>query len=240
VDLKLNENFTAFEQDDEPDVMAGICLFPTIMDISQSSKGIALLRFIRALGSTLPFVVSSLAHLLVLVLPFTLLDLLVSRVSGTSGRPKDVSVSWISSRVGVKQTLHMGADEMTEITTDKWDSEIWGAAEPSPTGVSRPKLFFYFGKKDHWVADRTRDDIMRARGRLYAEIDDWKPWMEIDKLDTPHGFCIDHSVPIADKCKEFIDRILEETMGGTGRNVLDLSSGKRLSSLESEKTSLSG
>jgi hypothetical protein len=84
----------------------------------------------------------------------------------------------------------MGNDEMTEITTDKWDSEVWGAAEPSPAGIPRPKLFFYFGKKDHWVADRTRDDIMRARGRLYAEIDDWKPWMEIDKLDTPHGFCI--------------------------------------------------
>jgi hypothetical protein len=93
----------------------------------------------------------------------------------------------------------MGRDEMQTITADKWDSEIWGAAEPSHSGIPRPKLFFYFGRKDHWVADRTRDDLIRLRsGRhenVVSELEQgeaqvWKPKMEIDGEGVPHGFCI--------------------------------------------------
>jgi hypothetical protein len=92
------------------------------------------------------------------------------------------SIKLISNR-------HMGCDEMRQITVDKWDTEVWGAVHPSPTKVPRPKLFFYFGENDHWVADHTRDDLMRCRGRGESS-DDWRPWMEIDKLEIPHGFCI--------------------------------------------------
>jgi hypothetical protein len=85
----------------------------------------------------------------------------------------------------------MGADEMRKINSDKWDDEIWGAAHPPKHGVSRSKLFFYFGKKDHWVADTTREDLMKLRGRSRGVKDDeWRPKMEIDDRDIPHGFCI--------------------------------------------------
>lgn len=87
----------------------------------------------------------------------------------------------------------MGKDEMLSISTDKWDSEIWGAAHPSATGTPRPKLFFYFGERDHWVADRTRADLMLARGRrgMHGGTDEeWKPRMEVDDMGVPHGFCI--------------------------------------------------
>lgn len=84
---------------------------------------------------------------------------------------------------------HMGRDEMERIGADAWDAEIWGAAHPSPTGVPRPKLFFYFGKNDHWVADHTRDDLIRLRGRQVDE-EQWKPHMEIDDDNIPHGFSI--------------------------------------------------
>jgi hypothetical protein len=30
---------------------------------------------------------------------------------------------------------------------------------------------------------------MRMRGRGQGD-DDWKPWMEIDRLETPHAFCM--------------------------------------------------
>jgi hypothetical protein len=83
----------------------------------------------------------------------------------------------------------MARDEMHEITVDKWDSEVWGAEYPSPTNVARAKLFFYFGENDYWVADHTRDTIMSLRGRGDA-MDEWRPWMEIDKMKTPHGFTI--------------------------------------------------
>jgi len=81
----------------------------------------------------------------------------------------------------------MGFDEMRQITTDKWDDDIWGAATPSKTGKERAKLFFYFGKNDHWVANHTRDDLFRLRGRVGGK-DEWKPVMEIDQTGIPHAF----------------------------------------------------
>ena len=87
----------------------------------------------------------------------------------------------------------MGHDEMRETTTDKWDEEVWGAMHRSPTDVPRPKLFFYFGEDDHWVANHTRDDLIKLRGRG-EEGGDWKPHMEIDEYDIPHAFCLGQSI----------------------------------------------
>jgi hypothetical protein len=112
-----------------------------------------------------------------------------------------------------------------EITTDQWDTEVWGAVHPSPTKVPRPRLFFYFGEEDHWIAEHTRDDLMRIRGRGQGD-DDWKPWMEIDQLETPHAFCMgkhngsetnqltwltwaDHNAPIAEKVVEYVETIVK-------------------------------
>ena len=77
----------------------------------------------------------------------------------------------------------MARDELRQITTDKWDSEIWGATH------AHSRLIFYFGAEDHWVAQRTRDDLIAVRGRQ-DEGEVWKPVMEIDESRIPHGFCI--------------------------------------------------
>ena len=85
----------------------------------------------------------------------------------------------------------MAVDELTTITHDAWDHEVWGTATPSPTGVPRTQLFFLFAKKDHWVADETRDELIKARGRGVGEEEDrWKPIMEVDETEIPHGFCV--------------------------------------------------
>ena len=86
----------------------------------------------------------------------------------------------------------MARDEMDEITADRWDDDIWGSAIPSPDNRARPaKLVFYFGEKDHWVADETREQLMKVRGRLEGDdLEEWKPIMEIDTQDVPHSFCI--------------------------------------------------
>lgn len=83
---------------------------------------------------------------------------------------------------------HMARDEMHEITSDRWDEDIWGAAVPGP-GAPRPKLVFYFGTIDKWVADRTRDDLIAARG-CNKMGEEWKAKMMIDDLGIPHSFCI--------------------------------------------------
>lgn len=83
----------------------------------------------------------------------------------------------------------MARDEMKEITEDRWDEEIWGTSIQSP--VSKPaKLIFYFGENDHWVADRTRDDLIRARAFKDDQPDERKPRMIIDEDGIPHAFCI--------------------------------------------------
>jgi hypothetical protein len=76
---------------------------------------------------------------------------------------------------------------MATITEDAWDAEIWGAVHPSPTGFSRPRMFFLFGKADHWVANETRNDLIKAR----AGHEHWRPQMEVDEVeDWPHAFSI--------------------------------------------------
>jgi len=79
----------------------------------------------------------------------------------------------------------MARDELILIRPDQWDHEVWGSAHESPLGISRPKLFFYFGENDHWVANRTRDDLIATRGGS----EEWKPHTEIDRHGTGHGFC---------------------------------------------------
>lgn len=144
-----------------------------------------------------------------------------------------VTASFVKSRHGVHQALHMAHDEMHTITANSWDDEIWGAAQDRKDGGERPVLRFLFAKKDHWyvpftcplcsaarcsvgtdnryrVADETRDELMRIRGRLERDGDEaWKPIMEVDdEYGWPHGFCIRHSGQVASKVAGYITDII--------------------------------
>jgi len=112
----------------------------------------------------------------------------------------------------------MGAEEMEQITSDAWDDELWGAAHASPTDVPRPKLFFYFGEDDHWVAKRTRDDLIALRGRDGKDGDEkngehWRPRMEIDTLGIPHAFSDVWSVQIAETVRRYVEEVVEADRG---------------------------
>ena len=61
-----------------------------------------------------------------------------------------VTASFVKSRDGVHQALHMANEEMQTITADRWDEEIWGAAQKRRDGKKRPVLKFLFAEKDHW------------------------------------------------------------------------------------------
>lgn len=91
---------------------------------------------------------------------------------------------------------------MREITEDAWDEEIWGTSVRD--SVSTPaKLIFYFGEKDHWVADHTRDALIHARAVRDDLPDERKPRMIIDQDGIPHGFCISElsSCPTKTGCR---------------------------------------
>ena len=128
----------------------------------------------------------------------------------------------------------MARDEMQQMTSDKWTDEIWGAAHTSSHEQPRPILRFLYAKEDHWIADESRDDVIRVRGVRVdkagkrvsggdGEADELlgrereeerKPRMEIDEVEGwPHGFCIRHSVPVAERVVGYVRDILEKDEG---------------------------
>lgn len=76
----------------------------------------------------------------------------------------------------------MAADEMQTITSDQWNDDVWGMSTVQDP-VSR--LFFYFGRNDHWVAERTRDEIIELRGQAPDG-----PKMVVCEEGLPHAFCL--------------------------------------------------
>ena len=122
-------------------------------------------------------------------------------------RSAETAIAFLKSPMGIRQTFHMGRDEMQQVTADRWDAEVWGSAIPSPNGLLPTKLFFYFGEDDHWVARRTRDDIIFPKRTQRSQHGSLKPLMEVDDQGIPHCFPIRYSAPVAHKCVEYLKEI---------------------------------
>jgi len=195
-----------WSRDAEVAIEAAVLLFPTVVDIAKSPNG-------RTIGwvAGLPYaaaVVSTFARLLVGALKMFGAAVLLAVGKWFTNMPDDsaaVTAAWLMTKGGVYQSLHLAKDEMKEMTEDKWDDEIWGAAASATTEdeekskSSRTKLFFYYSAKDHWIADHTRDGLIAIRGRRTRDMavekaggigHDQRPIMDIDDGDVPHGFCI--------------------------------------------------
>lgn len=140
------------------------------------------------------------------MVPLAMLYRLVALITRFPSSASSVTAAFLKSPQGVRESLHMAKQEMATITADTWDAEIWGAAHSSTSLIPRPRLFFLFGKEDHWVANETRDELIRMR----AGEEGWRPKMEIDTVEGwPHGFSIKHSVPVAEKVKGYVEAIIE-------------------------------
>lgn len=100
---------------------------------------------------------------------------------------------------------------MKMITEDRWDEDVWGIEheDEDEDRLDIPKLIFYFGQNDHWVAEHTRDALIAARGRK-PDSKSSKPIMLIDENGVDHGFCIRHSESIAEKVAMWIEDIIKE------------------------------
>ncbi|KAK8169965.1 hypothetical protein IWX90DRAFT_194805 [Phyllosticta citrichinensis] len=151
------------DDDEEPKgkIVGAVSLFPTVAHIAKSDSGKKFATLFQI--PYIPLILHLLATLLTFWLPSALFFQLVQLFM-----PEDAArttTSFVKSRNGIRQALHMAREELRIITDDKWDAELWGAASPSPLLQPRPKMYFLFGRQDHWVADSTRDDLIASRGR---------------------------------------------------------------------------
>lgn len=173
--------------------------------------------------------ISCLAYILFSFLPRSFLRMLVRIVTSCPADAAVVTAAFLQSPHGVRQALFMARDEMTKISTDKWGEEVWGAAAAVGRGASNSRLKFLFAKKDHWLSDQTRDELIRLRGRKIMRGTDtsanhadhsWKPEMEVDETEGwVHGFCLEQSVPVAERVRHWVEEIILEDLeiGNTQR-----------------------
>ncbi|GBF59919.1 hypothetical protein TMEN_2316 [Trichophyton mentagrophytes] len=191
------------------DIIGGIMLFPTVVDIAKSPNGRILTKLLYI--PSLPLLVSLFARLLVLVLPEMLLYAVVSRfMRNPRKQAVETTVSMLRNAHIVRQALYMAADEMTEISADKWNDEIWGFSSPTHASEDRlTKMIFYFGRNDHWVAEATREDIIQSKTR--DQQDGSAPTLTVCEDGVVHGFCIGHNEIMAKKVGRFIRDIVQES-----------------------------
>lgn len=183
-------------------IVGAVGLFPTVTEIAKSPSG-RKISLLFTLIPFLPFIASLAAKVCFSFLPTSLLQTLVGLLTDQPPYPASVTTAFLQSATGVRQALHLASYEMREITTDKWDDEIWGVADssakkPDTSGgevaaSAKTKLFFLFGTDDHWVANETRDQLIAARAASNGVGDGQKPTMEVDETGLSHGFCISES-----------------------------------------------
>ncbi|KUJ12727.1 uncharacterized protein LY89DRAFT_622679 [Mollisia scopiformis] len=189
-------------------IRAGILLFPTVTHLAQSPSGVKISRLFRIPDFAKR--ASSVAKALVSIAPKSVLKWLVGLLTGMPNDSAEVTTRFLRSSMGIWQALHLAKDEIDFITEDKWDEDIWGIEhEETDQKPHIPKLIFYFGEKDHWVANHTRDALIAARGRIDIESSSSKPVMLIDENGVEHGFCIRHSESIAEKVKIWIENAMD-------------------------------
>ncbi|KAH6682014.1 hypothetical protein B0J14DRAFT_228792 [Halenospora varia] len=188
-------------------IKAGILLFPTVTHIAESPSGVKISTLFRI--PDFPKKASIVAKGLLWLAPKHVLKFLVKLITRMPEDAAGVTLRFLRSPMGIWQALHMAKDEMETITEDRWDEDIWGI-EHTETDYKAdiPKLVFYFGENDHWVANHTRDALIAARGDPDTDLASSKPIMLIDKNGVDHGFCIRHSESIAEKVKGWIDGIM--------------------------------
>lgn len=178
---------------------SGIFLFPTVDHIADSPSGwkLNMLRQTPLLGDNAYRIAQGFLRLW----PYDAVHWFVSRTLGFPPHAADVTARWLKSRDGVWQSLYLGMDEMRVITEDKWDDELWEISQDAKSQHSAaPKFYFFFGRQDHWVADRYRDEFIRKRSAR----DQGTARLVVDEGDLPHAFCIDHSEPVAEKVHAWI------------------------------------
>ncbi len=132
---------------EDPDIIGGILLFPTIADIAKSPLGRVAKYILRLPGFAL--IVGALAKGLTSILPESFLMKVVKQITHFPPYAAATTASFVKSRIGVRQALHLAKDEMETITRPKWEDEVWGAATSPGTNerdTINSNIYAYWGE----------------------------------------------------------------------------------------------
>ncbi|KAJ0114880.1 hypothetical protein J7T55_004622 [Diaporthe amygdali] len=194
---------------------SGVMLFATVAHIAKSKNGVQmdLVRRTPVLGRYVPFVARGLLSLL----PTALIRFITSRVLRMDPHAAATTTRVLTSRDGVHQMLYLAMDEMVVISQETWAEELWEIGEEAVAHSSDvPKFFFFFGKNDHWVANKYRDQFIdkreeHASREAAPKHKRARTRIEIDEGDLPHDFCVKtrDAETVADKVAVWFDEIAE-------------------------------
>ncbi|KAL2433414.1 hypothetical protein ABEF95_005080 [Exophiala dermatitidis] len=167
--------------------IACILLTPTIINIHESPSGRLATPLLTTSYLSIPNLAQILVHLQTSLLPRKALSWLIQKVTNQkqNSHGLETTLTFLTKcPMGVKQALYMAGDEMREIRGDKWGEEVWGAAAATAATASpststststssskqsltkstpSPRLYFWFAKSDHWVADLTKQEIQEIK-----------------------------------------------------------------------------
>ena len=168
-------------------------------------------------------IVHTISKILFYFAPLAIVTALVRLITGMPDAGASVTAQFLQSKYGVWQALHMAKDELAQLTHDKWCDHFWGtsstisvAAQKSANEIagsttassSHTQLYFYWGSNDHWIAQDTRDRIIKTRARVEGQAgEERKPTMEVDSNGIGHAFCLSESGNqiVAAKCAGWIE-----------------------------------
>lgn len=182
-------------------LVGGVMLFPTVMHIARSPQGRLLTPLLR---SALVQRAAAWAAYAASWLPRRAVE---TAVGVATGQPRDaasVTAVLVTDPDVVRQALSLAAEEMAVIDRDTWGEEVWNAGTLAGKGKGKGKggMVFVFGRGDRWVADATREEIVRMR-RGGAK-------MVVDERGLPHEFCIHHGEVVAELCGGWLRDVLGE------------------------------
>lgn len=161
-------------------------LTPTVLDIHTSEKGVMLSRAFYWFKSLPRWAGWGSSLLFNIILPSFITQILLSVFMGCSSRSPPVLATQklLKSSSFINQALGLAALEMQEIRSD-WDFQRAFISHCNKNNIS---TWLLFSDSDHWVADSTREDLIK----FYQDNHDQNK-ITIHVCDIPHSFVIKHS-----------------------------------------------
>lgn len=189
-------------------VEACVLLAPTITDLALSPSGVKA-AWVVARAPFLSWVLERLSDGLTWATSEGAMRWLVAKFMGLGIELDGVQTTtrFLRSDGGVRQALEMGKQELVTIAADDWGEEVWGNGKSVNNGewagIGGPQLYFLFAKTDHWIATKTRDEILSTRGR----IDGVGAFHVDEKEGLVHAWCLRQSRAVSEYVKPWLEQI---------------------------------